>query len=74
MQVTYNEGWGLAGRPADQPAKAVATARAADAAVVAASGRLVDACTGCDAHGTPESRSRDEVRAITRVLSPLRLV
>ena len=53
--MTYNEGWGLAGRPDDQPAVAVAVARAADGAVMGASGRLVDACTGCDAHGAGDA-------------------
>lgn len=53
--VTYNEGWGLNGRPADQPTRAVDVARAADAAMMAASGRLIDACTGCDAHGAGDA-------------------
>jgi len=53
--VIYNEAWGLAGRPPEQPALGVAAAREADAALMSASGRLVDACTGCEAHGAGDA-------------------
>merc|ERR1712183_515119 len=49
--VTYNENWGLNGRPTNQVALGVAAARAADKEYIVSSGRLVDGCTGCSEHG-----------------------
>merc|ERR1711988_1536608 len=49
--VTYNEYWGLKGRPENQVALGVAAAREADKEYMAASWRLVDGCTGCNEHG-----------------------